>query len=33
MHTQYYIGCDLGGKNIKAGLVDLSTGKVFVPKI
>jgi len=24
-----YIGCDLGGTNIKAGIVDLDTGKVL----
>ncbi|NLI44925.1 MAG: ROK family protein [Chloroflexi bacterium] len=32
MHTQYYVGCDLGGTNIKAGLVDLNTGKVIASK-
>ena len=32
MHTQYYVGCDLGGTNIKAGLVDMSTGQVIASK-
>ncbi len=32
MHTQYYVGCDLGGTNIKAGLVDLNTGQVIASK-
>ncbi len=32
MAYQYYVGCDLGGTNIKAGLVDMSTGKVVATK-
>jgi glucokinase len=32
MDYQYYVGCDLGGTNIKAGLVDMSTGKVVATK-
>ncbi|HSN94425.1 MAG TPA: ROK family protein [Anaerolineaceae bacterium] len=32
MEYQYYVGCDLGGTNIKAGLVDMSTGKVVATK-
>jgi len=32
MEFQYYVGCDLGGTNIKAGLVDMSTGEVVATK-
>ncbi len=32
MAYQYYVGCDLGGTNIKAGLVDMQTGKVVATK-
>src|SRR5450830_1148427 len=32
MEYQFYVGCDLGGTNIKAGLVDMSTGKVVATK-
>ena len=33
MDAQYYVGCDLGGTNIKAGLVDLLSGQVIASKI
>lgn len=29
---KYYIGCDLGGTNIKAGIVDIEIGKVIASK-
>jgi glucokinase len=32
MDYQFYVGCDLGGTNIKAGLVDMPTGKVVATK-
>jgi len=32
MDAQYYVGCDLGGTNIKAGLVDLLSGQVIASK-
>ncbi len=32
MQYRYYVGCDLGGTNIKAGLVDMETGKVLATK-
>jgi len=32
MDAQFYIGCDLGGTNIKAGLVDLQSGQVISSK-
>ncbi|MFZ3071569.1 MAG: ROK family protein [Anaerolineaceae bacterium] len=32
MQYQYYVGCDLGGTNIKAGLVDMQTGEVVTSK-
>lgn len=32
MDYQFYVGCDLGGTNIKAGLVNMSTGKVVATK-
>jgi len=32
MEFQYYVGCDLGGTNIKAGLVDMNTGTVVATK-
>jgi len=28
----YYLGCDLGGTNIKAGIVNLESGSVIIAK-
>ena len=27
---KYYIGCDLGGTNLRAAIVDVDTGKVLL---
>ncbi|MEA4811138.1 MAG: ROK family protein [Anaerolineaceae bacterium] len=32
MAYPYYLGCDLGGTNIKAGLVEMASGKVLATK-